>query len=129
MDEKEKASKRKMDGQEKQLRRQMNENEKDLKRQMDENEAVLRREIDEKERFLKSQLDKEKRFKYVSIAFAIIFLVLTILSQGEMKTQMESNEQALQTQLTSLYNFLYCIGGIAGILIMLIIRYIIIQSS
>ena len=92
---------------------------------MDENEAVLRREIDEKERALKSQLDKEKLFKYVSIAFAIVFIIIlvsTILSQGEMKTQMDSNEQALQTQLTYVY------GGIAGILIMLIIGFIIIQS-
>ena len=46
---------------------------------MDENEAVLRREIDEKERALKSQLDKEKRFKHVSIAFAIVFIIMIIM--------------------------------------------------
>ena len=86
---------------------------------MDENEAVLRREIDEKERALKSRLDKEERFKYVWIAFTmlmfIIMIIMCLISPWEMKTQMDSNEQALQTQLTYVY------GGIAGILIMLII--------
>lgn len=38
-----------------------------------------------------------------------------VSSPWEMKTQMDSNEQALQTQLTYVY------GEIAGILIMLII--------
>ena len=57
----------------------MDSKEKALKRQMDENEAVLRREIDEKERALKSQLDKEKRFKHVSIAFAMVFIIMIIM--------------------------------------------------
>ena len=61
------------------MKTQMDSNEKALKRQMDENDAVLRRDIGEKERALKSQLDKEKLFKYVSIAFAIVFIITIIM--------------------------------------------------
>ncbi|RMX44051.1 hypothetical protein pdam_00024816 [Pocillopora damicornis] len=94
-------------------KKQMDEKEKALKKQMDEKEKALKKQVDEKEKALKREMkEKGKWFKYALISFSIIIVIISVIgfrSFGDVKGQMDGKDQALQTQLTTLYY----IAGIA----------------
>ena len=108
-----------MDEKEKALKKQMDEKEKALKKQMDAKEKALKKQVDEKEKALKREMEeKGKWFKYTLISFFIISVIISVIgfrSFGDMKGQMDGKDQALQTQLTTLYY----IAGIAVIFFVL----------
>lgn len=90
-----------------------------MKKQMDEKVKALKKQVDEKEKALKREMEeKGKWFKYALISFSIIIAIISVIgfrSFGDMKGQMDGKDQALQTQLTTLYY----IAGIAVIFFVL----------